>query len=92
MKAVATRLGREGVQQKAARGRIARSYQPRDDLEILPRLLVGPGGAAGWQRLQTESIIAPRMTHDTAGVARTLFQKNRLDACPVIFEVKRWNR
>ena len=92
MKAVATRLGREWVEQKAACGGIARNYQPGDDLEILPRLLLGPGGASDWQRLQTESIIAPRMAHDTAGVAGTLFQKDWLDACPVILEVKRWTR
>ena len=91
MKAVATRLGREWVEQKAARGGIARNYQPGDDLEILPRLLFSPGGAPGRQRLQTESIIAPRMAHNTAGVAGAPFQKNRLDACPVRLEVKRWS-
>ena len=89
MESVATCLRRERVQQKAARGRIARSYQPRDDLEVELRLLLGPTGAPVRQRLQTESIIAPRMAHDTASVTGTLFQKDRLDARPIILEVKR---
>jgi hypothetical protein len=88
MESVATPLRRERVQQKTTRGRIARSYQPGDDLEVAPRLLLGPSGAPGRQRLQTESIIASHMAHDTASVAGTLFQKDRLDARLVILEVK----
>jgi hypothetical protein len=92
MESVATALRREWVSQKAARSRIARNYQPGDDLEVAPRLLLGPSGAPGWQRLQTESIVTPRVAHDTAGVAGTLFQKDRLDARLVILEVKRLSR
>ena len=92
MEPVATRIRRERVQQKAARHRIARSYEPGDDLEVAPRLLLGPSGAPGQQRLQTKSIIAPRMAYDTAGVAGPLFQKDRLDARSVILEVKGLSR
>jgi hypothetical protein len=92
MEAVATRLRRKWVQQKAARGRIARSYQPGDHLEVTPGLLLSPSGAPGWQGLQSEGIVASRMAHDTAGVAETLFQEDRLDARSVILEVKGLSR
>jgi len=92
MEAVATRLRRKRMQQKAARGRIARRYQPRDHLEVAPRLLLGPIGAPGRQRLQPESIVAARMAHYAAGMAGTLFHKDGLDARSVVLEVKGWSR
>jgi hypothetical protein len=92
MEAVATCVRRERVQQKAARCRVAWSYQSGDHLEVAPRLLLGPIGAPGRQRLQPESIVAARMAHYAAGMAGTLFQKDGLDARSVVLEVQRLSR
>src|SRR5262245_27814388 len=56
---------------------VARRRDPLNGLEVLARVLVVPGGAPWWKRLQAQRC-ARAVAGDASGVTRTLRQKDRL--------------
>src|SRR3979490_3251649 len=89
---VAAVFGRQRMQQQPAGRGIARIDEFGDHLEILARLLLGPGAAARRKLLQTEIIVALDVAHVAAGVAVPLLQEDRLDAALEGFEIERGRR
>src|SRR5215467_13982052 len=79
MKDVAARFGGKGMQQQWARGRVAWIDQSRGHLEVLSRLRFTPEHRSRRQLLQTEGIVALRVTDIASGVARAFLEEDRFD-------------
>src|SRR6185295_809594 len=78
---VAARLGRKRLQQEQALARVAGHDQARNDLEVLPRLLLGPELRAFRKLLQPEGVVAAlRVAHVAADVVGPLLEEDGLDA------------
>ena len=79
MERIAAGFFGQRMDQQAALPRIAgQDFRPHD-LEVLARLLVGPGRRTGSERLQPQRRAAG-VARDAAGVARPLGEENRLHA------------
>ena len=79
MERVAARLRRQRVHQKVASLRVAGNDLPLSRLKVEARLLVVPSGGTRRNSLQPKRR-ANRMANVAARVARTLGQKDRLNA------------
>src|ERR1700751_2363969 len=79
MKDVAARFGGERMQQQWARGRVTRVDQSRGHLEVLARLRFTPEYRSRRQLLQTEGIVALRVTDIASGVAGAFLEEDRFD-------------
>ena len=89
VKHVAAALRGERMHQEPAHHRLAGIDQLRHHLEVLARLLVGPGFAAGRQRLELERAVVVGMADHAAGVPSLLLQEDRLDPRLVELVVQR---
>src|SRR2546422_10608194 len=72
VKSGAARLGREGHEQKAARGEIPGDHQSGDRLEVAARLFLGPELGSRRELLEAEGVVAFRVADVAAGVAGLL--------------------
>src|SRR5262249_801101 len=70
------RFGQRMYEESALR--VARDNEPADRLEILARLLLVPGGAAGRELLQPELIVV-LVARNAASMARPLREEDRLN-------------
>ncbi len=89
MSGIASRFGRQRMQQQAALQRFTRRCQLQYDFEVFAGLLLGPCGVPCRQRLKAKASFQGGVTVVAARSIFALFQENWLDPGAISFKIER---